>query len=890
MSLVRRRAAIALPLLALCHPAIVHAQETQASKEKSVDTRALGSEEIVVTAATDPFRSKNNSTTVVESVVVDPLESPARDGSVAGLIAQLPGINIIEDYENPRYVTIRGITADYNLTTLDGVRLASVGQNGAATTGRRTNLQLLPSDFARRVDVYKTFTAEQAADQIGGAINIVTLSAFDPNQKTLFIDAYGRYNTQGGDNSNNADKSLGQVGYGISARYITRFGSDQQFGLVASARFARTPRHFDINLESASKNYYNMAGKKIAAPDPDLDWNGLAFPITNPCYCSYNDVLDSYGGALKLEYRSSDDALQISIMGYNYATTQDYNANANYIYLTPPATQIESVIGYSWPVNYFLNDYWEDNIKYENRGVLGNASYDFNSNTKLIWRTALSSETYSNYRQAVSSRGTPTKKPTFNFTLGEDSRTEFNSLSDPAVIYSTPYRVTSQYEIDADARQRVFDTRLDLMHNVDREARGLGFVVGGEFSRMKHDNDTNRTNYQITPTIDNSDVIYDPDYIPYGSAVSLPRLDYNRYREQYWDRLQVNEATSRDNSISADFGYYEDLKSAYLSAHYTLPTTRIIAGVRYDAASYHTNSPVTTNGDPTGEFTSVKGDYDHWLPSVSVVQRFGQQGDTVLRASFSKTLTRPAPAQIAQGISTGCQVDDPTECTVSRGNPDLKPRQSRNIDFSIEHYYNEGRGMLELTYFHKKIKDDIFTLREVRVEDGISTTYTQPMNGTGSALQGVEFAWVQRGIPVGISNHRIDLSMNATRLWGYLNFQTPTDVVHIDGMGYQPKWIVNAAATYRIPAIGGGIRANFSRRGRNLTGYGANPNTFSYRDAITTVNLAAWHKVTKNLTFKYEWTNLLNDHPSLSGVQGVNVWTTSYKFGSAALFHAVASF
>lgn len=899
MRLVRRRAAIAyLPLLALCHPAIVHAQDAQAgeaqgtrdSEEKSVDARALGSEEIVVTAVTSPFRSKENSTTVVESVVVDPIESPAREGSIAELVAQIPGVNIIEDYENPRYVTIRGITADYNLTTIDGVRLASVGQNGAAMTGRRTNLQLLPSGFAKRVDIYKTFTAEQAADQIGGATNIVTLSAFDPKQKALFIDVFGRYNTQGGNNSNNADRSMGQVGYGVSGRYVTRFGSDEQFGLVAAARFSRTPRHFDINLESASKNYYDVDGAKIAAPDAELGWNGLAFPITNPCYCSYNDVLENRGGALKLEYRSPDDALQISVMGYDYATAQDYNANANYIYLTVPRTQLESDDGYSWPVNYFLNNYWEDNITYGNRGVIGNASYDFNSNTRLIWRSAISSETYDLYRQAASSRGIPTTKPTFNFTLGEDSRTQFNSLSDPSVIYNTPYTVTGQYEIDTDARQELFDTRLDFLHNVDRSARGLGAVIGAEFSRLTHDIDTERTDYLVTPTVTVTDLIYDPDYIPHGSAVSLPRLDFPQYRERYWNDLAVNPERTRTNSITDDFGYYEDLKTAYLSVHYSLPRTRLIAGVRYDAVDYHTNSPVTTDGVVTGEFTSLKGSYGHWLPSASIVQRLGEQGNTVLRASFSKTITRPAPAQIAQGISSSCLADDPTECAVTRGNPDLKPRRSRNLDASIEHYYNAGRGMVELTFFHKKIEDDIFTLSEVKVENGISTTYRQPMNGTGSALKGIEFAWVQSGIPVGSSNHRIDLSANATRLWGNLNFETPTEVVRIDGMGYQPKWIFNAAATYRIPSIGAAIRANFSHRGRNLTGYGANPDIFSYRDAITTINLAAWHKVTKSLTFKYEWTNLLNDSPSLSGIQGVNVRTTSYKFGSAALFHAVASF
>lgn len=854
------------------------------------DSRSLGSEDIVVNGVTSPFRSKSNATTVVESVVYDPVEAPTRDGSIAGLLAQIPGINTIEDGDNPRYIAIRGITPEYNLTTVDGLRVATVGESGSGT--RRTNLQLIPSDFSKRVDVYKTFTAEQEADQIGGAVNIVTLSAFDPRQKALFFDIYGRYNTRGGNDSNDIGKSMGHEGWGVSGRYIARFGPNDQFGLVASGRYLRTPRHLDTDLEGA-RNYYSTTGKKIASPDPSLGWDGKAMPYGNPCYCSYNDVLDQYGGSVKLEFRSGSHALQASVTGYDYVMVQDYNANINYIYLTTTNAPTPTNTGYSFPINYLLNQYWHNTWRRENRGVLGNVSYDFGGNSRLIWRAGLSQESYSNDQPTVNSQAIPKAKTFANFDIvGDEQRDYITSFSNPDIIFNTPYKISAQKDVMAHSRERVFDTRLDFLHNVDRESRGLGFVVGGEFSRLNIENDTTETDYTVSPTTYDTDLIYDPHYIPYASPYSFGRLDFTKYLQEYWNKFPINAASSMAKSLTSDYGYYEDLKTAYVSAHYNLPGTTIVAGVRYDNISFTTKSAVVTGTTPTGDFTSTPGGYGNWLPSVDVVQRLGRRGNTILRGSYSNTLARPFPANIAAALQTTCNTsaDDTTTCTITRGNPDLKPRKSRNLDASIEHYYAGTKGMVELSYFNKKIKDDIYTLADVRVIDGETYTYKQPMNGKGSSMQGVEFAWVHRGLPVGLSNHQVDLSANVTYLWGRMNYTTNTSVVTINSLGYQPNWIANASATYRIPKIGGGIRANFNYRGANLTSYGATPYTFAYRNALTTVNFAAWHNVTKNLMFKYEWNNALNGQPGQHVGQGLDFWSRSEQYGTSLFFHAIAKF
>ncbi|MGN5695036.1 TonB-dependent receptor plug domain-containing protein, partial [Xanthomonas citri] len=115
------------------------------------------------------------------------------DETLAESLMAAPGLSAVEDAGEPRYVTVRGVQANLNYTTIDGIAIASVGASGSGE--RMNNLQLIPSDVGTRTDIYKSFSAEQAPDAIGGVIDIISRSAFDRSGKYVFADAAGIYST-----------------------------------------------------------------------------------------------------------------------------------------------------------------------------------------------------------------------------------------------------------------------------------------------------------------------------------------------------------------------------------------------------------------------------------------------------------------------------------------------------------------------------------------------------------------------------------------------------------------------------------------------------------------------------------------------------------------------
>jgi TonB-dependent receptor len=845
------------------------------------DARNVGSEEILVIGITSPFRSKGNSTTIVESVVYDDVETLTADGSIAGLLTQLPGISTVEDGEYPRYVTVRGISPDLNHTTIDGLALATVGESGAGT--RRVNLQLLPSDLSGRVDLFKTFTAEQDGGAIGGAINIVTRSAFDKRAQDLFLDAYGLYRTMEGEGgSNSYGEPRKHWGYGVKGNYATRFGANEEFGVIVSGRYESTPRNFSQNWQN-TKRFFTDDNRPIARPDPELGWNGRALP-GNFGYGTYADVSDTYGGSAKLEYRAADDSVQASVIAYDYVRRQDQSTNINYV---DTANWVEDQTPTSgrMRISQLVENYRHNQYRRENRGILTNAAFEV-GDTRVTARTGLTEETFRDWEPYVSILTNPTGYY-LTYDAPEGEIPTLRGIDDPSVLLSAPYRMNAQRDVYSNARQRVFNTRMDVFRNVERGSRGLGYVTGWEFRRLDMRKNIDRVDRSVSGTI--NDYIYDANYKPPQSPHSYAWLDFNRYYDERWNSFPVNLSASRHNSLASDYRYQEDLFTGYLSLHYNMPNTTIVGGVRYENVSFTGTTPVITSGSATGEFTRNEGNYDYFLPSLNIVHRLD---NTNIRLSYSQTLGRPTPNSIAAAESTTCgdSGEGGVECTITRGNPDLKPRRSRNLDATVEHYYSGVNGMLLLGYFHKKISDDIFTLRQETVIDGDLYAIRQPLNAADSQIQGVEFAWVHRSLPVPVADHMVDLSFNLSRMWGKMNYVTDAGARELNRLESQPKWIGNISATYRIPAVNGGVRLNANYRDRFLSGIGANPWQDLSADSLTTVNLAAWHDVTKNVLFKYEWNNLFDNQPQFRSGENDDWVRQKNDYGSALFFHAIMKF
>ena len=104
-----------------------------------------------------------------------------------------------------------------------------------------------------------------------------------------------------------------------------------------------------------------------------------------------------------------------------------------------------------------------------------------------------------------------------------------------------------------------------------------------------------------------------------------------------------------------------------------------------------------------GDFTQLEGSYDNILPNIDF--RLGVTDDVVARLSFSKTMTRPNYADI-QGGQTINQLLRIDGGNGNRGNPNLEPFESDNIDVSVEWYYSDD-SYLSVGYFHKDVKNFI---------------------------------------------------------------------------------------------------------------------------------------------------------------------------------------
>lgn len=116
------------------------------------------------------------------------------------------------------------------------------------------------------------------------------------------------------------------------------------------------------------------------------------------------------------------------------------------------------------------------------------------------------------------------------------------------------------------------------------------------------------------------------------------------------------------------------------------------------------DNEITLTGAAGSEFTTLKGDYDNWLPAVDL--DVAPISDVKLRASYSHTITRPDYASMQGGITVNQPLRPGGGSTAGSGNPGLLPYKSKNIDLSAEWYYGPA-SYVSAGFFHKTVTNFI---------------------------------------------------------------------------------------------------------------------------------------------------------------------------------------
>lgn len=111
------------------------------------------------------------------------------DQNVAESLRRLPGVNILNDQGEGRFVSVRGLDPNLNSSSLNGVRIPS-----PESDVRSVALDVISSDLIESIEVKKSLTPDMDADTIGASIEINTVSAFDRKKDLLTAKVEGSYN------------------------------------------------------------------------------------------------------------------------------------------------------------------------------------------------------------------------------------------------------------------------------------------------------------------------------------------------------------------------------------------------------------------------------------------------------------------------------------------------------------------------------------------------------------------------------------------------------------------------------------------------------------------------------------------------------------------------
>ena len=279
-------------------------------------------EEVVVKGMRYSLREgidvKRESPNVLDSIVAEDI-GKFPDENVAQSLQRIAGVAINRPRGNSngatndstegrlggQFVQIRGLPVDFTQVTLNGRSLAS-GRN----IGRQFSLDVLPSEFIGRLDVYKTVSADQIEGGIGGNADVRTRLPLDSEDEgwqgagsleAVYTDLPGETNP----------KASGIAG--------TTF-ADGRMGLLLGAtwseRQTREDEYFswsNVNFGAGVDERADLATVAGGTPNASFTYPTVKWPI-EPLTALYLDKRRQAGLNGVFQWRP-DDTLELLVDG-----------------------------------------------------------------------------------------------------------------------------------------------------------------------------------------------------------------------------------------------------------------------------------------------------------------------------------------------------------------------------------------------------------------------------------------------------------------------------------------------------------------------------------------------------------------------------------------------
>ncbi|MFK7981536.1 MAG: TonB-dependent receptor [Saprospiraceae bacterium] len=168
-----------------------------------LDYAAVEGVEVIVSAQASgqmgAINEQLNSNTIKNVVSADRIKD-VPDVNAAESVSRLPGLSLVRSGGEGQKVAVRGISPQYNVMMVNGVRMQSTDRND-----RSVDLNMIAPNILSGIEVTKALTADLDADAVGGTVNLKIGKAAEGFRGNFsaqsgygsIADTYGNYRVNG---------------------------------------------------------------------------------------------------------------------------------------------------------------------------------------------------------------------------------------------------------------------------------------------------------------------------------------------------------------------------------------------------------------------------------------------------------------------------------------------------------------------------------------------------------------------------------------------------------------------------------------------------------------------------------------------------------------------
>ena len=885
---------------------------------------------------------KRESLVAQDSIVAEDI-ADFPDLNLADSLQRISGITITREGGEGRQISLRGLGPDFTRVQVNGMEAlgtssSPIDSRGQTNRGRGFDFNIFASELFNRIDVKKSFSADQDEGGIAGTVELHTARPFDFDGFKGAIAGNLGTNT----NTDSTDPRIAAMvsntwdnfGALVSVAYSERESSEQ------SSNTFRWRDSGRVNIrsftdENGVEQPRAVFGPNVSQEVQDQYANGELWLARGNRYTNWTNEQERLGITGSFQWVPSDNltvALDILYGEFNNSRVEYHLDTAG-----RSSTLIPDISGQTGTINQLV-------VEPAATGDLEVVFLDADGVTvRTETRKDQADTTFEQY--TLTAEWDISERLRMSGLIGH-SESDFQMPQNDKVYFDTVGRVTTDYRPDRFYAQNTygFDTTDPTLWNV-RELDFREDYQLNEFDNLKLDfefdlTDNSQIQFGINAktftnsglTIRANDLIKDVGTPAFGpeTGVAPTTVDgnlfqiYSDHPSQSWVAANVDavqelygvrnwnlrdpsvrafyDSTSRpqefDDRPQSNYSVEEETLSLY--AQYLFEnqigdmTLRGSFGLRhYDTET--TSSGVAANDERTP--LNVTNTYDGVLPALNLALDIND--NLVWRVGASENVTRPSLGSLSVSARVETDPDATRGLNVSSGNPRLDPFESTSFNTSLEYYWGDV-GLLAVGFFRTDIDNFVVsdTIQLTYGELGLPLELLPPdqdantvydfrtvINGDDATLTGIEVSF-QRDfdfLPAPFNN--LGVIANATFADGEQEYDNVQDTGESQTKNFPglSEESYNFTLYYETEKVG--ARVAVANRGEYITVVEAGLGDEDERGIheTTFVDFSAFYQVNDSLKFTFEAINLTDEREELYSDTSDRLFTTT-EAGTTYLF------